>query len=171
TTFMIFLPLYRYATSPDNIFWYRSFSRLGSTEQPINGNALMIFLQNTWNGLRMFNFIGDQVWVNTLPGKPSLDMISGALFLCGVVYLLLRLVLRRDRVAGALLLLVPFLILASTLSLAFPDENPSVVRAGAAIPVVYLIVAYPLWLLWKRVREVWPGRAGRSVGAISLALR
>jgi len=170
TTFIIFLPLYRYATSPDNIFWYRSFTRLGSAEQPIDGNPLVIFLQNNWNGLRMFNFIGDQVWVNTLPGKPSLDMISGALFLCGVIYLLLRLVMRRDRVAGALLLLVPFLILSSTLSLAFPNENPSVVRAGAAIPVVYLILAYPLWLLWKRLLEVWPGRVGRSVGMVSLAV-
>ena len=170
TTFIVFLPLYRYATSPNNIFWYRSLTRLGSSEQPINGNPLVIFFQNQWNGLRMFNFIGDQVWVNTLPGKPSLDMISGALFLCGVVYLLARLFLRRDRVAGALLLLVPFLILASTLSLAFPDENPSVVRAGAAIPVVFLIVAYPLWLLWNRVQQVWPGRTGRWLGSASLVL-
>ena len=82
----------------------------------------------------MFNFIGDQVWVNTLPGKPSLDMITGALFVCGVVFLLARLIWRRDRVAGVLLLLVPFLLLPSTLSLAFPNENPSVVRAGRGHP-------------------------------------
>ncbi len=170
TTFIVFLPLYRYATSPNNIFWYRSLSRLGSTEQPINGNPLVIFLQNNWNGLRMFNFVGDRVWVNTLPGKPSLDLISGALFVCGVVYLLARLIARRDRLAGALLLLVPFLILSSTLSLAFPDENPSVVRAGAAIPLVFLIVAYPLWLLWKRLQEVWPGGLGRWLGVASLGV-
>jgi hypothetical protein len=170
TTFIVFLPLYRYATSPDNIFWYRSITRLGSPDQPITGNPIVVFFQNQWNGLRMFNFIGDQVWVNTLPGKPSLDMITGALFLCGVVYLLLRLILRRDRVAGALLLLVPFLILASTLALAFPQENPSVVRAGAAIPVVYLIVAYPLYLLWNRLQQVWPGNTGRWLGSASLAV-
>jgi hypothetical protein len=168
TTFIVFLPLYRYATSPNNIFWYRSISRLGSSEQPINGNPIVVFLQNNWNGLRMFNWLGDQVWVNTLPGKPALDTISGALFLCGVAFLLARLIVRRDRVAGALLLLVPSLILASTLSLAFPDENPSVVRAGAVIPVVFLIVAYPLWLLWQRLLQVWPGATGRLLGVVCL---
>jgi len=170
TTFIVFLPLYRYATSPDNIFWYRSITRLGSPDQPINGNIVLIFLQNQWNGLLMFNFLGDQVWVNTIPGKPALDAISGALFVCGVVFLLARLVLRRDRVAGALLLLVPLLLLASTLSLAFPDENPSVVRAGGAIPVVFLITAYPLWLLWQRLQQVWPGATGRWLGTGSLVL-
>jgi uncharacterized membrane protein len=160
TTFVVFLPLYRYAIQPDNIFWYRSFSRLTNSEQAIAGSPLAIFLQNNWNALRMFNYLGDPVWVNGLPGKPVLDLITGALFVTGVVFLLLRQVLRRDRVAGALLLLIPLLLLPSTLSIAFPNENPSVVRGGAAIPVVMLIAAYPAWLLLRRLRQVWP--AGRG---------
>ena len=133
--FIVFLPLYKYATEPDNIFWYRSFSRLGTTEQSIDGSLIVIFLKNTWNGLRMFNWLGDDVWVNTIPGKPALDFISGALFIFGVAFLLLRLILRRDRVVGLLLLAVPILLLPSILSFAFPDENPSVVRAGGAKPL------------------------------------
>jgi hypothetical protein len=163
TTFVVFLPLYRYAIAPGNIFWYRSFSRLTDSEQAIAGSPLAVFLQNNWNALRMFNYLGDPVWVNTLPGKPMLDFITGALFVTGVIFLLLRLVLRRDRVAGVLLVLIPFLLLPSTLSIAFPNENPSAVRAGAAIPVVMLIAAYPAWLLLKRLRQVWPSGRGAWV--------
>ena len=170
TTFIVFVPLFNYAIAPNNIFWYRTITRVGSVEQTINGNPILIFLQNNINGLAMWNWRGDLVWVNTIPGRPVLDFISGALLVFGVVYLLLRLVLRRDRVAGALLLVIPILLLASTLSLAFPIENPSVVRAGGAIPVVFLIVAYPLWILWKRIRQIWPKPNGRWVGALTLGV-
>jgi hypothetical protein len=170
TAFVVFLPLYRYATEPDNLFWYRSFSRLGSTEQSIDGSLAQIFLSNNWNALRMFNWTSDDVWVNTLPGKPALDFISGALFVLGTVFMLARLIIRRDRVAGLLLLAIPILLLPSTLSFAFPDENPSVVRAGGAIPIVFLISAYPLWLLWRHQRQVWPSARGRWLAAGGLGL-
>ncbi len=161
TTAVVFLPLYRYATEPDSYFWYRSISRLGETEATVNGSVAQIFLRNNWNALRMFNWKGDAVWVNTIPGLPVLDMITGALFIFGVLYLLLRLFTRRDQVAGLLLMSVPVLLLPSTLAFAFPDENPSVVRAAGAIPVVMLIAAYPLWLLLRRLRELWPTPNGR----------
>jgi hypothetical protein len=89
-----------------------------------------------------------------------LDQVTGALFILGVVFLLLRLVLRRDQVAGLLLLLVPLLLLPSTLSFAFPEENPSVVRAAGAIPVIMIIAAYPLWLLLGRLHALWAGTQG-----------
>jgi hypothetical protein len=101
------------------------------------------------------------VWVNTIPGEPLLDFITGALFIGGAAFLLARLVLRRDWVAGGLLLAIPVLLLPSTLSLAFPEENPSAVRAGGAIPVVYVISAYPLWLLLGWLRQTWLGARGR----------
>jgi Dolichyl-phosphate-mannose-protein mannosyltransferase len=170
TTFIVFLPLFRYATEPANIFWWRSLTRMGTAEKPIDGSPLIIFLQNNVNALAMFNWRGDLVWVNTIPTRPVLDFITGALFIFGVVYLLARLVLRRDRVAGVLLLLIPILLLPSTLSLAFPIENPSVVRTGGAIPVVFLIAAYPLWILWKRLRQIWPKAKGRWVGALTLGV-
>ncbi|MCC6191960.1 MAG: hypothetical protein IT318_23265 [Anaerolineales bacterium] len=170
TAFVVFVPLYRYATEPDNLFWYRSFSRLSGAEQAINGSPLRIFLSNNWNALRMFNYTGDDVWVNTLPGKPVLDFITGALFVLGAVFLLARLIWRRDRIAGLLLLAIPILLLPSTLSVAFPEENPSVVRGGGAIPVVFLIAAYPLWLLWQHERRLWPSARGRWLAAGGLGL-
>jgi hypothetical protein len=116
----------------------------------------------------MFNWTGDGVWVSSLPGKPALDFVTGALFVLGAALLLARLALRHDRAAGLLLLAVPLLLLPSTLSLASPGENPSVTRAAGLIPVVMLIAAYPLWLLWRHLRSVWsapPGRWAAAAGA------
>ncbi len=170
TTFIVFLPLYRYAISPDNIFWYRSLTRLTNEEHAVAGSVVQIFLQNNWNALRMFNWVGDQVWVNTLPGKPSLDFISGALLVLGAAFVAARAILRRDRMAALLLIIIPVLLLPSTLSIAFPNENPSVVRAGGAIPVIFILTAYPLWLLWKRLRAVWPGRRGLWAGRVMVGV-
>jgi len=166
TTFIVFLPLYRYALSPHNLFWFRSLTRLTNDEQAVAGSVLQIFIQNNWNALRMFNWLGDQVWVNTLPGKPSLDFISGALLVFGAGFTAARAILKRDRVAALLLLAIPILLLPSTLSVAFPNENPSVVRAGGVIPIIFLLTAYPLWLLWKRLRAVWPGQRGLWAGRL-----
>ncbi|MGQ0604911.1 MAG: hypothetical protein ACT4QE_24795, partial [Anaerolineales bacterium] len=62
------------------------------------------------------------------------------------------------------------LLLPSTLSLAFPNENPSVVRAGGAIPVIFIIAAYPLWLLVQRLRTAALGPRALSLTGITLAL-
>ena len=41
------------------------------------------------------------------------------------------------------------LTLPSTLALAYPNENPSLNRAGVAIPVVFLLVSFPFAYLWR----------------------
>ncbi len=170
TAMVVFVPLLRYMTDMPDAFWFRAATRLTSSESPIVGDPLQIFLQNNWNALLMFNYRGDQVWVNTLRGRPALDLFTGALLVLGSGYALLRLVLRRDWRSAVLLILVPVLMLPSTLSLAYPEENPSVVRAGGAIPVVALLAAYPLWLLLKRVSTAGLGRAGTLVAGGTLAV-
>lgn len=170
TAFVVFLPLLRYALEPGNQFWYRSFSRLAATETDIKGSPFFILLQNYWNALRMFNWKGDVVWVNTIPNMPMLDFISGALLILGTLYVLVRLIARRDRVAGFLPLAILLLMLPSTLSFAFPDENPSAVRIGGAIPFVFLIAAYPLWLMLRQMRAAFSPKVGVWVGGLSVAV-
>lgn len=188
TTFVVFIPLFRYATEPANHFWERSLSRLSTTENPITNSNMarditedwartfggaaipegalqaLIFVQNQWNALRMFNWRGDQVWVNTIPQMPVLDFITAALLILGLAFVLLRLIVNRDKIAGFLPILILILMLPSTLSFAFPDENPSVVRIGGAIPFVFLIAAYPLWLLVKQVRAAFAPGVGAWAG-------
>jgi len=168
TAFSVFLPLFRYANDEPSMFWYRTVSRLSDAENPIVGSPISIFLANQLEAFRMFNWQGDLVWVNTVPGVPVLDFISGALFILGVVYALCRLLLRQDWIAGLLLIAIPVLLLPSTLNFAFPEENPSIVRTGGAIPVVFLLAAYPPWLLLRRLRAALPAWVGAGLGALAL---
>lgn len=170
TTLIVFVPLLRYIyDDPNDMFWYRTVSRLGESEASIHGSPLALFLDNQWKALLMFNWQGDRVWVNALMNKPVLDFITGALLVLGVGYGLARVVLRRDWVAAVLLLSVPVLMLPSTLSFAFPEENPSVVRTSGAIPVLFVFAAYPLWLLIKRLRLNALGASGLAVSGLTLA--
>lgn len=170
TAAIVFTPLLRYMSDNPEMFWYRAATRLTDSENPIIGQPLWIFLQNNWNALLMFNYRGDMVWVNTLRGRPVMDLFSGALLVLGAAYVLVRAITRRDWRSAALVILVPVLLLPSTLSLAYPDENPSVVRAGGAIPVVAALAAYPLWLLLKRVSWASLGQVGNWAAAGTLGV-
>jgi Dolichyl-phosphate-mannose-protein mannosyltransferase len=143
-SFIVFLPLFRYATEHPDLFMYRALSRLGASDQPLPGPWVLIFLSNLWNAIRMFNWDDGNIWVISLPHRPALDIVSGALFLIGIVLLLVRYSQRRNWLDAFLLLSIPVLLLPSILSLAFPDENPAMNRTAGAIIPVFIIVALAL---------------------------
>ncbi|MDX1688715.1 MAG: hypothetical protein R3248_12085, partial [Candidatus Promineifilaceae bacterium] len=108
--------------------------------------------------LLMFNYRGDVVPANTIPEAPELGLVSGALFVPGVVYLIWR-VFRHRETSGLTTTIAFFvMLLPSILSLAFPEENPSVVRAGGAVPIVMIIAALPLAAMWQRLSTPGDGR-------------
>lgn len=158
---MIFLPLLRYATENPEMFNYRALTRVGSLEQPLPGPWYLIFLSNTWNALRLFNWNNGGIWVHSIPDRPALDVVSAALFLFGAVLLLVRYVRQRRWQDLFLLTSIPILLLPSILSLAFPDENPSLNRTAGAYVPAFLIAALALDGLirsfTRRGRSVWPG--------------
>ncbi len=141
---IIFLPLLRYAVENPEMFSYRAFSRLGDAGASLSAPWYQLFFSNLWNGLRMFNVDDGNIWVNSLPHRPALDVITGALFLIGIVLLLARYLQKRHWLDLFLLLSIPILQLPSTLSLAFPDENPALNRSGAAFVPVFIVVALAL---------------------------
>ncbi len=140
----VFLPLLRYALEFPQFYNYRAFSRLGDAENPLPGPALQIFFSNTWNALRMLNWDNGEIWVHSVPYRPALDVVSGALFLIGCTLLMARYLRRRHWLDLFLLLSIPLLMLPSILSLAFPKENPALNRAAGALVPVFLIVALAL---------------------------
>lgn len=168
---IVFLPLMRYALENPDMFSYRAMTRLGSVERELPGPAWLIFLQNTWNSLRMMNWDNGNIWVHSLPGRPALDYISAALLLIGAASVLVRYLRQRHWVDLALLLSVPLLMLPSILSLAFPDENPSLNRSGAAMIPVFLLVGYAVDGIWKAVarQKTMPWRAA-AAGLVVLLL-
>jgi hypothetical protein len=144
-----FLPLLRFWLDRPDLFWYRAASRaMGS----VSAAELMArFAQNVAGALLMFNVRGDDVPANTIPTSPALGIVAGGFFFLGVAFLLVRL-LRRPNYTDVWLLVSFFvLLLPSILSLAFPEENPSAVRTGGAIPLVMIVVALPLVATISRI--------------------
>ena len=140
----VFLPLLRYWFDDPAVFGFRAFTRLGGVEQPLPGPAYQIFFSNLWNALRMFNYDDGEIWVHSVPHRPALDIVSAALFLIGVVLLLVRYIRNRHWLDLFLLVSIPLLLMPSILSLAFPGENPALNRAGAAYIPAFLIAALAL---------------------------
>ncbi len=157
---LVFLPLLRFALEYPTLFDYRAFSRLGSTERPLPGPALIIFLKNLWTASTMFFWSDGNIWVHSVTNSPALDVISAALYFLGVVLLLVRYIRRRTWQDLALLISVPILMLPSILSLAFPDENPALNRAGGAIVPVFVIIALALDGLMTGIEQRLPSKSG-----------
>jgi len=141
---IVFTPLLRYTIDNPDSFSYRAFTRLGSVEQPLPAPAIQVFFSNLWNGLLMFNWDDGEIWVHSITHRPALDMVSAALFLIGIALLLIRYIRTRHWLDLFLLLSIPLLSLPSTLSLAFPSENPALNRAGGAYVPVFVVAALAL---------------------------
>ncbi|MDR3576283.1 MAG: glycosyltransferase family 39 protein [Anaerolineaceae bacterium] len=158
-SFVIFLPLFRYMLDNPAMFDYRVLSRLGTTERPLPGPIVAIFLSNLWKAVIMFFWDNGSIWVHSVVGRPALDVVTAALFFIGIVQLLVRYIRQRHWLDLFLLLSVPLLMLPSILSLAFPDENPSLNRTGGAIIPVFLIAALALEGLlaglYRRANSRW----------------
>jgi hypothetical protein len=161
-SFMVFLPLARYWVDNPATFDARAFSRLGSPDDPLPGPAWQVFLSNTWNALRMFNWNDGDTWVSSVVFRPALDIVSGALFLLGVALVLIRYIRRRNWLDLFLLLSLPLLELPSILSLAYPIENPVLSRAGAAYIPAFLIVAMALDGLLSGIKSKMNRRLGAA---------
>ncbi len=165
-SFVVFLPLFRYALENPEMFDYRTLTRLGTVERPLPGPAATIFLQNLWNAETMFFWSDGGVWVHSIPLRPALDVISAALFLIGSVLILIRYVRRRHWLDLFLLLSVPMLMLPSILSLAFPDENPSLNRTGGAYVIVFVTIAIALDGFLSGIETRSPGWRGKGLALV-----
>jgi hypothetical protein len=167
TAVVVALPLLRYMTEHPDQFWYRAATRAGSLERPIGAEPLAIFVRNVWNMLLAFDWKGASTWVVIRQYDPFLDAVTASFWVAGVILLAVQVVrgsLRWPVVAVGLFVLT----LPSTLSLAFPEENPSINRAGTAIPAVFLVAALAVVSLVPRRGSV--PRIGASVGLAGLLL-
>ena len=152
-TGLLALPLLRVIVDDPTAFWLRTLTRTQATEQPVASEQLLLFLNNTKNALLMFNVKGDVVAVNTIPDSPALGIVTAALFILGLFYLIWRLISHQDRRSLYILVTIFVLLLPSTMSLAYPEENPSVVRTGGAVPWVMLVAALSLTVIITRLRD------------------
>jgi hypothetical protein len=169
---VIALPLMRYAFDNPDLFWGRTFTRLGQEELPYTQNPLVILLTNGLHSLLMFNWYGGDAWILGVPGRPALDAVSAVLLAFGAFFLLARYVRRRKWEDLVVMLAIPMLLLPSTLVLAFPGENPALNRSAGAVPFVFLLPAFAITVLLDSLRRQFHRRTfGWAAGAlVALAL-
>ena len=143
------VPMVRYAVDDPAAFWHRIVTRMGQAEVGYTDSAWIVFLRNSWNAARMFSWTADTAWLVSPVGQPVLDWVCGALFHLGLIGFVVRYARTREWQYLAVLLCLPILLLPSVLALAFPVENPSLTRSGSALPLVFLLAAFPLRALWQ----------------------
>ncbi len=167
---LVFLPLLRYSLENPQMFAYRAFSRLTSSETPLPAPWFQVLLQNIAKALLMFHWDDGNIWVVSIPHRPALDLVSAVFLLFGVIFLLWRYGRQRHWEDLFLVIAIPILQLPSTLSLAFPDENPAPNRAAGVYVVVFLIVAFAIDAFLRRLEEQKQPRFAQTLLAILLLL-
>ena len=164
------VPLLRVAYEEQDMLLERSLARLTSNEQALPGPPLQLFLSNLWRALRMFAWDNGEIWVVSVPFRPALDWVTGALFHLGIVITLVRYIRRRHWVDLFLVLSIPVLLMPSVLSLAFPAENPHPSRTSGAIVPVFIIAALPLAALPAWAQDHLRLRRSGAVAAVAAIL-
>jgi len=170
TSLVVFLPLLRYWLSDPSGFSFRAMTRMTGIEQPLSGPAWEIFLKNTWDALTMFFWDNGEIWVHSVMDRPALDVISAVIFFIGVVLLVSRYIRQRDWLDIFWLVSIPLLMMPSILSLAFPAENPSLNRTGAAIVPVFLIIGLTFDGLITGLKASLKTRFGATIATVIAAL-
>lgn len=138
---------------------------LRAQDAPFFFGLLRPFGVNLRNALLMFNVTSDNAWFQSPPGRPAFETVGGALFVLGLAVALHR-IRRRDWQVGTLVVTMPILLLSTIMALAFPNENPSLTRASAALPAAVVIAALPLPALLGRMRAAWGPRTAYPAYAV-----
>ncbi len=164
------VPMLRVWHDYPNDLWNRVINRTTSAEVPIKGDPLGVLADNYRRALLMFNVRGDVAWISSVPGEPTMDTLSAALLVLGVVAWGMRLLMRRDPADVFLVVAALIMLLPSALAIAFPIENPSTTRASGTLPVVFVLAAWPLALTVERWRIAWGRLRGIMLGALFTAI-
>lgn len=160
TSALVFLPMLRLMYDEPKMYWYRALTRTTGLEVSTPRDDGKVFADNVKRALLMFNYEGDDAWPESVPTRPALDYVSGGLFVLGVAYVLYLLLAKRNPLAVYLLVAMFVLLLPCTLSIAFPNEVPSNLRASAVIPVMLVLVALPVYLVGRQVVHAFRGSMG-----------
>ncbi len=196
TSFIVFVPMFVFSVQFPDLFWRRTAGRLlgdGVIEETLEDGSIIsraptpaetwsaftdnmaILGTNIKNVLLMFNWKGDVAWINNAPNFPQMDNLVGALFILGVAAWGVRMFRKRDVVDWLVPVMLFLMLLPSALAIAYPVENPSATRTSGALPVAYLLAAYPLAIVVRAFfrltanRWVIIGLSSLVVGLVTLA--
>jgi len=167
---ILFVPIMSVIADMPYDYFYRLFSRVSDWERALPGNAALLFLKNMGAALSMFNWSNVSGWVDSISKRPALDFVSAALFILGVVLTLIRYIQTKKWTDLLLVLSVPVLLLPSALSLAFPEENPSMSRALDASLPTFILAGSGLAVVFSSYRQNLAGRKGLIISIAAAIL-
>ncbi|MFZ3070458.1 MAG: glycosyltransferase family 39 protein [Anaerolineaceae bacterium] len=148
-------PLLRAITLNPSVYLSPILSRVSDQEVALGGNPILLFLGNWASALGMVNWSNRNSWVDGIPLRPAVDWVTAAFFVLGLVMAILQYRKKKDWTLLALLVLYPLFLIPSAMSLAFPNENPSLSRAlGSAMPV-FLLAAVSIFVILSSVISRW----------------
>jgi hypothetical protein len=171
---VVLLPLIRYALEKPgqyDMVTSRAFSRLSTTESVYPAPPVQIFFQNLWNAWTMTFYDNGMIWAHSIPSRPALDFVTAGLYFLGSLAVIVQYFRTRHWLYLFLLILVPLLMMPSILSLAFPNENPSLNRTGAAYIPVFILAALGLdSILSTLFSKINPGQRNWAIGITATAI-
>ncbi len=127
-----------------------------------DGDPIGALIHNVRAAVLAYHMEGDSIFRSNPSSAPHLDLISGLLFLVGILFWL-RLPQRRL----SPVLFIPFVLLhlPSVLVLGRPHEVPSAGRTLGVAPIAYILVASGLWWLVRSIAGLGWRRASWTIGA------
>jgi 4-amino-4-deoxy-L-arabinose transferase-like glycosyltransferase len=163
---IIFSPLLRVIISEPRVYFFKVFSRLAEWERPYPGNGWSIFLRNLWSGMTMFFWSNGNQWAESVVNRPALDFVSGGLLMVGILITFWNYFRNKHWLDLFLILSLFILLLPSILSIAFPEENPSMSQASGAMVPAFILIALGIFQIIKNIEKGFAFRWGKLVAMI-----
>jgi hypothetical protein len=167
---VVFIPLLRYWLANPQLFAYRAFSRLTGMEVGFQGSPIVIFFRNFWKASIMFFWDNGVIWAHSVPNRPALEVVSGALYFIGIAALLIRYIRKRNWMDLFLLVSIPLMMMPSILSLAYPNENPCLNRTAGAVVPVFVVIGMAFETILRSIRTQTSGKIGKILVTLLVLL-
>ena len=167
---VVFIPLLRYWLANPQLFAYRAFSRLTGMEVGFQDAPIVIFFRNFWKASIMFFWDNGVIWAHSVPNRPALEVVSGALYFLGIAALLIRYIRKRNWMDLFLLVSIPMTMMPSILSLAYPNENPCLNRTAGAVVPVFVVIGLAFETVLRSIRTHTSGKVGRILVTLLVLL-
>ncbi|MFH1486652.1 MAG: PA14 domain-containing protein [Chloroflexota bacterium] len=164
-TLIVVAPIAHFSLRQPEVFWDRT--RVTSVfAKKTTEEGWRAVRENTFKHLLMFNYRGDRNGRHSLPGKPMLDPVTGALMVLGF-----GLCIWRARHPTSLLIPMWLLVMLCTGIFSLDFEAPQSLRSIGSLPAAYILAIVPLDGLWRAwERGLRPGIAGHFVWPLLLLL-
>ena len=167
---VVFIPLLRYWLANPQLFAYRAFSRLTGMEVGFQEAPILIFLRNFWRASIMFFWDNGVIWAHSIPNRPALEVVSGALYFLGIAALLIRYIRKRNWMDLFLLVSIPMMMMPSILSLAYPNENPCLNRTAGAVVPVFVVIGLAFETVLRSIHTHTSGKIGKILVTLLVLL-